>query len=74
MRISVNLGTRELVSDPRFVSLLDALRSGACSVHILEPEELPSEESDMLLSVGGDGTFLSSSVMAADCLHWAVLP
>ena len=66
MRISVNLGTRELASDPRFVSLLDALRSGGCSVYILEPEELPSEDSDMLLSVGGDGTFLSSSVMAAE--------
>ena len=66
MRISVNLGTRELVSDPRFVSLLNALRSGGCSVHMLASEELPSEDSDMLLSVGGDGTFLSSSVMAAE--------
>lgn len=65
MRISVYIGKRELVSDSRFVSLLDALRSGGCSLQVLAEGELPGEDADMLLSVGGDGTFLSSAVLAA---------
>ena len=66
MRLAVYIGKRDLVSDRRFVSLLDALREGGCDVHVLEPDEMPSEDIAMLLSVGGDGTFLSASVTAAE--------
>ncbi len=66
MRIAIYIGKKELVSDQRFVSLLDALRDGGCEVNVLEPGEFPSDDADMLLSVGGDGTFLNSSVLAAE--------
>ena len=66
MRLAVYIGKRELVSDPRFVSLLDVLRDGGCSLQILEPDQMPSPDAGMLLSVGGDGTFLSASVLAAE--------
>ncbi len=66
MRLAVYIGKRDLLTDRRFVSLLDALRGGGCDVHILDSDEIPSEDVGMLLSVGGDGTFLSASVMAAE--------
>ena len=66
MRLAVHIGTRELMSDDRFVALMDSLRKGGCDVHVLAAGEVPAEGVDMLLSVGGDGTFLSSSLMAAE--------
>lgn len=65
MRIAVYIGKRELMSDERFVSLMDSLRRGGCDLHLLDSDDVPSEDTDMLMSVGGDGTFLSSSVIAA---------
>ena len=65
MVISIYIGKGELLSDERFVSLVAALRDGGCVTHVLESDELPSDDADMLLSVGGDGTFLSASVLAA---------
>ena len=66
MRTAIYIGKRELISDQRFISLLDALRDGGCLLHVLDHGEVPSEDTDMLLSVGGDGTFLNSSVLAAE--------
>ena len=66
MRLAVYIGKRDLISDKRFVSLLEDLRDAGNILQVLEPEEIPSEDTDMLLSVGGDGTFLSSSVLAAE--------
>ena len=66
MIISVYLGNGELISDERLTSLFEELRKGGCGLQILEPGEVPSEEAQMLLSAGGDGTFLSSSVLAAE--------
>lgn len=66
MRIAIYIGKRELVSDRRFVSLLDALRKEGNDLQVLDSGEIPAEGTDMLLSVGGDGTFLSSSVLAAE--------
>ena len=65
MVIAIYIGKEELLSDERFVSLVAALRDGGCAVHVLQPDEFPSDEVDMLLSVGGDGTFLSASALAA---------
>jgi NAD+ kinase len=66
MRISVYIGKRELQTDARFVSLMDELRAGGCDLHVLGPYEVPSEDAEMLLCVGGDGTFLSSAALAAE--------
>ena len=65
MRIAIYIGKRELISDQRYVSLVGALCDGGCSLQVLEDGELPFDDTDLLLSVGGDGTFLSASVVAA---------
>ena len=66
MRIAIYIGKRELLSDPRFISLMDALREGGCGLYVLEEGQVPDDDTRMLMSVGGDGTFLSSSVLAAE--------
>ena len=66
MRIYINIGREELLSDSRLVSLMEELREGGCVLHVLESGQLPADDAQMLLSVGGDGTFLSSAVIAAE--------
>ena len=65
MIIAIYIGKEELLSDSRFTSLLEELRDGGCDFTVMNPGEELSEGVEMLLSVGGDGTFLSSSVLAA---------
>ena len=65
MIIAIYIGKEELLSDSRFTSLLEELRDGGCDFTVLNSGEELSEGAEMLLSVGGDGTFLSSSVLAA---------
>ena len=66
MRISVYIGRSELQTDERFILLMNELGAGGCSLHVLGKDEVPSDDADMLLCVGGDGTFLSSAVIAAE--------
>ena len=66
MRIAVYIGKRDLLGDARFVSLMEALEQGGCVMDVLGTGELPAEDAEMLLCVGGDGTFLSSAVIAAE--------
>lgn len=54
------------MTDPRYISLLEGLRAGGCEISHLEQGEVPDEDLDVLLSVGGDGTFLTSASLAAD--------
>ena len=65
MKIAVYIGKKELLSDPALVKLLDDLKAGGCQMHVLEGDSVPEEDCDMLMSVGGDGTFLSASMMVA---------
>ena len=59
MNISVYIGKKG--QDSEIADLLAELAAGGCQVNVLAEGELPSQDTDMLLSVGGDGTFLSSS-------------
>ncbi len=54
------------MAEPEIAALLETLENGGCGVHVLSEGGLPPEDSDMLLCVGGDGTFLTSSRLAAD--------
>ena len=63
MNISVFIGKKEL--DPEISDLIETLTSGGCKVEVISEGKLPCSDADMLLSVGGDGTFLSSSRLAA---------
>ncbi len=66
MRIAVYIGKKELQADVRLLSLMDELRAGGCSLYVLSDGTEMCEDTDFLLSVGGDGTFLSASTLAAD--------
>ena len=66
MRISIYIGNKELESDERFVSMAERLVEGGCDLDILSAGDVLSDETDMLISAGGDGTFLSSAVLAAE--------
>lgn len=65
MKVSIYIGRTGLEKDERIVNLARELEdAGWCVSFMGECGELP-EDSDMLLSVGGDGTFLSASHIAA---------
>ncbi len=66
MNISVYIGKKGLESDSGIIELFSVLENGGCSISILSDNESPAQDSDMLLCIGGDGTFLSSSRLAAE--------
>ena len=66
MRTAIYIGNKELESDERFRAMVERLVSGGCQVQILSAGEDLDEQTDMLISAGGDGTFLSSSVLVAE--------
>lgn len=67
MNVSVYLRNPRLENDVRLVLLLDELKSRGCRVVMMPPGvcgKVP-RDTDFLLSVGGDGTFLSAASFAA---------
>jgi NAD+ kinase len=69
MKAYVYIGVTDesLLNDGRVESLFAALRQGGAEVHVMQPGETSLKEADILLSVGGDGTFLAASALAAPC-------
>ena len=69
MKAYVYIGVTDesLLNDGRVESLFAALRQGGAEVHVMQPGETALDEADILLSVGGDGTFLAASALAAPC-------
>lgn len=65
MNIAVYLGKREAVTDAGIEDLLFGLEAGGCEVRMLYEGDVLDWNADMLLSVGGDGTFLSASKLVA---------
>ena len=65
MKAAIYIGKKGVESDDRIASLFSELEAGGCTLHFLVEGERPSPDSDILLSVGGDGTFLSSSTLVA---------
>lgn len=66
MKIAVYIGKESEETDFRVSSLFERLRDGGVELYELSHGENPSEGTDMLLSVGGDGTFLYSSKLVID--------
>lgn len=66
MKIAVYIGRADLVSDVRIKTLFDGLSKGGAEVCVLDENQKLDGDEDMLLSVGGDGTFLSASSLAAE--------
>lgn len=67
MKAYVYIGVTDesVLADGRIDSVLSELRDAGVDVHVLQPGETSVSEADILLSVGGDGTFLAASALAA---------
>lgn len=65
MKAAVYIGKTEIAEDARLQRLIEELVCAGCQVHILGDDETLSDDDDFLLSVGGDGTFLSAAAFVA---------
>ena len=65
MKIAIYIGKKGLEEDRGFKTLVDELAEGGCGLVYLADGELLPDDVDMLLSIGGDGTFLSASKYVA---------
>jgi NAD+ kinase len=61
MRIAVYVKKEQLKTDERLLSLEAELHKASCELYHIETRDDLKEDTDVLLSVGGDGTFLSAS-------------
>ena len=65
MKIAIVTGKKSICEDERYISLVGALCEGGCTCSELKSGDFPDKDTDMIMSVGGDGTFLSTSVIAS---------
>lgn len=61
MRFALYIGKESSDTDARISEMFRSLEAAGHTLCVLKDGESPSEGTDMLLSVGGDGTFLYSS-------------
>lgn len=66
MKIAVYIGKKGVETEDRLTGLLCALKEGGCTCYNVDAEVGLLPGTDMVLSVGGDGTFLSVSKLVAD--------
>lgn len=66
MTAGIYIGKEGLENDSRLVELTAELAAGGCETYRLEAGETPREGTGMVLSVGGDGTFLSVAMAVAE--------
>lgn len=66
MRIALFVGKKEFASDPRIEGMLGEFAAAGCEVYQVCGRDGLRDHTDMLLSVGGDGTFLSASAILSD--------
>ena len=66
MRVAVYIGKNETDIESRLANLLDSLEDGGVQYYMVNSQDGIQENTDMVLSVGGDGTFLSASKLVAD--------
>ena len=65
MKLAIYIGKKEVECSDRLAALRKELENGGCECYVLADGQSPEEGTDMLLSVGGDGTFLSASAIAS---------
>lgn len=66
MTAALYIGKVGLEDDIRIKELASSLERGGCSCYMVSEDEGLREGTDLLLSVGGDGTFLSAAMLVAD--------
>ena len=69
MKAYVYIGVTDesVLNDGRVDNLLSELRQGGAELHVMQHGETALDGADILLSIGGDGTFLAASALAAPC-------
>ena len=66
MKLAVYIGRDDFASDERIVKMLEDFKEQGCVVYWVSERSDIQSDTDMLLSVGGDGTFLSASAILSD--------
>ena len=67
MKIAVYLRNARLTGDSRIERLKERLVAGGCSIYDVRcREDISGDDTDMLVCIGGDGTFLSAAVLVGD--------
>lgn len=66
MKAAVYIGKEGYENDTRVNAMMASLAEGGCSCYMLKNDDSLAENTDMVLSVGGDGTFLSVARLVAD--------
>ena len=66
MKLAVYIGKESQENDGRVAELFSTLKEGGMQLYELSSGEAPADDTDMLMSVGGDGTFLYSSRLVID--------
>lgn len=66
MTIAIFVGKKESCEQQRIVSMLEKFSESGCDAYYVKSQEELRPGTDMLLSIGGDGTFLSSAAVVGD--------
>ena len=66
MTAALYIGKEGLEGDVRIKELAVSLAEGGCSCYTVSEGDVLKKETDLVLSVGGDGTFLSAAMLVAD--------
>ena len=66
MKIAVYIGKKGAETEIRLTELIALLEKGGCKCFFVDDSSPLAPDTDMVLSVGGDGTFLSVSKLVAD--------
>lgn len=65
MKVAIYIGKKGVESESRMEGMFSDLGDGGCELHFLKEGEKPGGDTDVLLSIGGDGTYLSASSLVA---------
>ena len=65
MKIAVYAGKEEAGTGNRIQEMMGRLAEAGVEICFIDAGQIPDPETDMLMSIGGDGTFLTASMMVA---------
>lgn len=65
MKVAVYIGKEEAGGGSRVQEMMSRLKEAGVSLYLVEEGHALEPETDMLMSVGGDGTFLTASMLVA---------
>lgn len=66
MKTAIYIKKQQLRDDSRWISMCRSLEQAGCEMYDVEVKEDLRPGTDMILAIGGDGTFLSAAMVAAD--------